>query len=362
MLNNKILIIDDEQIVIDSIKASLKREDYNILSAGNGEEGMKIYKKETPLLIILDLRMPIMDGIEFLEHLKLTPSGQSFVIVLTGHGDDEEIEKCYKFGVSAFLRKPFNVFELTGIIKHCITLKHTQNELEKNEKLLAAANNELERKVEERTAKLEISLREKELLLKEVHHRVKNNLQVVISLLTMQAMKIKEQQYIDIFTDCKQRIESMALVHEKLYSSGDLSNIDFKEYINGLTSNLFHSYVIDVNRIKLNIEVDDVLVEIDTAIPCGLIINELLSNAMKYAFPDKTSGVITISFREIENDNLKLIVSDTGVGAPSNLDFENIETLGLNLVNGLVTRQLRGTLEMKIQNGTEFCIIFKRHT
>jgi len=129
MLNNKILIIDDEQAVIDSIMDSLKREEYEILTANNGQEGIEIYREINPILMILDLRMPVMSGLELLEQLKLSASDNCFVIVLTEHGDDNEMEKCFSFGISAFLRKPFNVFELIGMVKHCITLKYTQMEL-----------------------------------------------------------------------------------------------------------------------------------------------------------------------------------------------------------------------------------------
>jgi len=132
MLNNKILIIDDEQAVIDSIRDSLKKEEYEILSANNGQDGIEIYNEEKPILIILDLRMPVMDGIEFLEHLKLTPSDPCFVIVLTGHGDNDAMESCFNLGISSFLKKPFNVYELMGLVSHSITLKQTQIELTKH--------------------------------------------------------------------------------------------------------------------------------------------------------------------------------------------------------------------------------------
>ncbi len=129
LLNNKILVVDDEQVVIDSIQYHLKREGYEIFSAMNGQEGLKIYNREQPVLIIQDLRMPIMDGIDFLKHIKLKPSDPCFIIVLTGHGDDEDMEKCFKMGISAFLRKPFNLFELLGLVKHFSTVKQYQQKL-----------------------------------------------------------------------------------------------------------------------------------------------------------------------------------------------------------------------------------------
>ncbi len=127
--NNKILIIDDEQVVIDSIEYHLKRDGYKVFSALNGKIGMEIYKKEKPVLIILDIRMPVMDGIEFLKHINLKTSNPFSVIVLTAHGSDDDVEKCFKMGVSAFLRKPFNLFELKGLVKHSIDLKEAHQEL-----------------------------------------------------------------------------------------------------------------------------------------------------------------------------------------------------------------------------------------
>ncbi|ODS34327.1 MAG: two-component sensor kinase [Candidatus Scalindua rubra] len=129
LLNNKVLIIDDEQVVIDSIRKHLEREGCEIISALDGKEGLEIYDKEQPGLIILDLKMPHMDGIEFLEHIRLKPSDSYSVIVLTGHCSDEDIEKCFKLGITAFLRKPLNVYELIGLVKHSIALKQTQQKL-----------------------------------------------------------------------------------------------------------------------------------------------------------------------------------------------------------------------------------------
>lgn len=150
MINNKILIIDDEQVMIDSIKMSLEKEDYEIISASNGKEGLKLFEREFPILIMLDMKMPVMNGIEFLEHVKIKHSDRSLVIVLTGHGDEADMGKCFGLGISAFLRKPFNVYELRGMVKHSMELKRTQCEL-------MGYRNHLEKLVGEHTAKLKES-------------------------------------------------------------------------------------------------------------------------------------------------------------------------------------------------------------
>ncbi|MCJ7617787.1 MAG: AAA family ATPase [Desulfobacterales bacterium] len=202
--------------------------------------------------------------------------------------------------------------------------------------------------------KIKASLKEKEVLLKEIHHRVKNNLQVISSLLNLQLGYIKDKQNIEVFKESRNRVRSMALVHEKLYQSENLSMINFAEYIQSLAGNLFRSYRAGSSVVTLKIHTGDVLVGIDTAIPYGLIINELISNSLKYAFPAGKEGEICVNLHS-DNGTLTLIISDNGVGFPKDLDFRNTETLGLQLVIGLVG-QLKGTIELDRSGGTEFKI------
>ncbi|MBW1675579.1 MAG: GAF domain-containing protein, partial [Deltaproteobacteria bacterium] len=201
------------------------------------------------------------------------------------------------------------------------------------------------------------SLQEKEVLLKEIHHRVKNNLQVISSLLNLQLGYIEDKHGIEIFKESQNRVKSMALIHEKLYESKDLSRIDFAEYIRSLATSLFRSYGVSPDAIILKINGDDVLLGIDTAIPCALIINELISNSLKHAFTASKEGEIRINLRSDNDDKFILIISDNGVGFPKDLDFENAETLGLQLVITLA-KQLKGTIELDTNNGTEFKITF----
>lgn len=203
---------------------------------------------------------------------------------------------------------------------------------------------------------IKASLKEKEVLLKEIHHRIKNNLQVISSLLNLQSGYIIDKDAIEMFKESQNRVKSMALIHEKLYQSKDLARIDFAEYIRNLTNYLFRSYGVTSNRIKLKKNVDDVFLGLDTAIPCGLIINELVSNSLKHAFPDGKEGEIHICLF-LDNDKFTLIVRDNGVGFPKDLDFRNTESLGLQLVITLV-EQLEGTIDLKRSGGTEFKIIF----
>jgi len=216
----------------------------------------------------------------------------------------------------------------------------------------------LEELVEVRTLQLNKSLQEKEVLLREIHHRVKNNMQVVSSLLLLQTQNIEDQKYINIFNDSNNRILSIALIHEKLYQSRDFESIDVKDYINELASNLLNSYG-RTDNVKLDINVENVTLDIDKSVPCGLIINELLMNSLKYAFPDGRKGTIKITFKPKDNNMLQLTISDDGIGIAKDLDIRNTKTLGLNLVIQLAESQLNGEIILLRDRGTEFQINFR---
>ena len=200
------------------------------------------------------------------------------------------------------------------------------------------------------------SLKEKEALLKEVHHRVKNNMQIINSLLSLQGESIGDEQVLDIFKVSQNRIQSMALVHNRLYQSPNLAKVDFASYIRDLASMLFRSYK-TYGRIASSIDVPDVSLSIDNAIPCGLILNELVSNSLKHAFPEGREGEIRITLRPLEG-KFELVVSDNGVGIPEDLDIRNTKSLGFRLVTSLVN-QLDGEIELSRTEGTEFRITFK---
>jgi PAS domain S-box-containing protein len=223
------------------------------------------------------------------------------------------------------------------------------------EKVLQAVVRDItERKRDE--DQIKASLAEKEVLLQEIHHRVKNNLQVISSLLKLQSRYIKDSRVIEMLKESQNRVRSMALVHEQLYQSKDLSNIDFAEYIQNLAHNLFQAYEVNTGKVKLETNIDRSSLNIDTAVPCGLIINELVTNSLKYAFLGKSEGKINIDFN-LHDMVCVLAVSDTGVGFPKELDYRNARTLGLRLVVSLV-RQLRGKIELLETVGTAFKITF----
>ncbi|PKL66666.1 MAG: histidine kinase [Methanobacteriales archaeon HGW-Methanobacteriales-1] len=204
--------------------------------------------------------------------------------------------------------------------------------------------------------KLESSLNEKEALLREVHHRVKNNLQIISSLLNLQSNYV-EDDFKDILLVTQSRIRSMAMIHSKMYNSNDLTHIHIKNYIDGFLSDLFYLYGVDKTIITLNTDIEDLEMGIDTAIPLGLIINELIINILKHAFPNNQRGNILISLKTMD-DKFILKICDNGVGLPEKIISDYSENLGLQLVNNLV-EQIEGSMEISTMNGTEFKIKFK---
>jgi PAS domain S-box-containing protein len=209
--------------------------------------------------------------------------------------------------------------------------------------------------------RLQSSLEEKEVLLREVHHRVKNNMQVISSLLNLQSRQVRDRQVIEMFKESQRRIRSMALIHERLYQSSDFSHIEFAQYIRNLATHLFHSYQVDASRVRLRIEAEEVLLNINTAIPCGLIVNELISNALKHGFPEGKSGELAVDLRRADGEGYILRVKDDGVGFPEGLDFRKTETLGMQIVNTLAS-QIDASIELARNVGTEFTIRFQEVT
>lgn len=364
----KIIAIEDNDLILDIFTEYLKADGFDVYTAKDGVNGINLFKEKKPHIVLLDLNIPKMHGFDVLKKL-MTESPDTPVIVVSATADINDAIKAIRLGAWDFITKPIIDLRVLGhAIKKALDrfnlLLENTTYRENLEELVKERTEELENALElqqEAEKKLKMSLSEKEVLLKEIHHRVKNNLQVISSLLNLQSGYIDNPKALDILKESQNRVKSMALIHEKMYQSEDLSKIDFSEYIKNLTDYLFSTYKIDSNRIDLKVDVKKVYFGVDIAIPCGLIINELVSNSLKYAFPENNNNAlieIKLFNEENEQNIYFLYVKDNGVGFPNNINIEKSGSLGLELVSTLV-EQLDGSIKKLPADGTEFEIKFK---
>jgi len=235
---------------------------------------------------------------------------------------------------------------------------------EEDTRLLRVASEMIARYLDRKKAEdqLRVSFKEKEILLRELYHRTKNNMQIISSLLNLQSMALDDKQMLHVIQEIQNRIKSLSLVHEKLFEAKDLSNISLKDYIQDLAQVLLASYQGSNKRISITVNVENVFMSLDSITNCGLIINELVSNSLKYAFPDEVTGNIHIVLRSTDKGEIELCIRDNGIGLPEGFDFENPKTLGLKLVRGIAEDQLRGKIELKGEKRSDFLITFKETT
>ena len=382
----KILILEDVAFDAELIEYELRREGIKFLSRRVETKESFISELEVlrPDLILADHSLPKFDG---LSALKIANSECPYIpfLFVSGKIGEEFAVNALKEGATDYIFKN-NLSKLVPAIQRALKECHEKIEREKAQNALKKAHFELEQQVLERTKalsrvndelraemdererienKLKKSLEEKEILLKEIHHRVKNNLQIISSLLNLQSRYINDEEMLDIYKESQNRVKSMAIIHEKLYQSEDLARIDFGDYVKSLVLDLFHSYGVD--NIEPDISIRDVLLDINTAIPCGLIVNELVTNSIKHGFLASRTRDNSQSFDKRdkiavnitkENEIYTMSVYDNGIGFPDNLDFRHTDSLGMQLVISL-TSQLRGTVELERNNGTLFRIVFK---
>lgn len=344
--NIKVLFVEDNETIRLLYRRLLTTRVKTFLIAENGMEGLELYKKHSPDLIITDISMPIMDGLEMIKYIK-TDNPEVNVIVMSAYSIKEYFLEAINQRVNGYLIKPVEAKKLFALIDELAGNILMKRELE-----------EKELKRREAEEGLKKSLAEKEILLKEVHHRVKNNMQIISSILKMQQRQVDDPKLKEVLEESQNRIRSMALVHENLYRTENLAKILFSNYVKSMASNLSHTFSEVQNNVRFEFDVIDVYMPLDTGIPCGLIINELLSNSFKYAFPNKNNGIIRIQLKNVGSNNYELIVSDNGIGINGSFDIEKTKSLGMRIVTKLV-QQIEGTLDYDFSNGTKFTINFK---
>jgi two-component sensor histidine kinase len=254
----------------------------------------------------------------------------------------------------------FLVEDLTPEKRQLLVEERHSRELQRMADELNTTNRQLMQEIAERKRAeegLKESLKVKEVLMREIHHRVKNNLQVISSLLRLQSRHVPDDTYRHMIQDSERRLQSMAIIHEKLYRSDDFAGIDYRAYVQSLAASLFDSFGVEPDRIRFACSAPPTWLSVDAATPCGLIAYELLANALKHAFPDNRRGTISVALDHLGHGTYRLTIADDGIGLPAGFDLESSETVGLRLLQTLI-KQLRATLEVKGQPGASFAITF----
>jgi PAS domain S-box-containing protein len=247
---------------------------------------------------------------------------------------------------------------LIKVVEDITERKRSEGEREQLMGQLRVLNTELEERVESRTRDLWAALKEREVLMQEIHHRVKNNLQVISSLIHMQMRKTEPGSNRSALEECRTRVQAIALIHEKLYQSQDYGRIPFSEYAHSLASSIFDAARVSLGQVSLEVAIEDVALPVDKAIPCGLILNELMTNSLKHAFKEGRRGTLRVEFGKVDHGRrLRLVVRDNGVGLPDGIDIQKVDSLGLQLVCTL-TEQLEGDIEVGSREGASFQVTF----
>jgi len=341
-----ILFVDDNESIRKLYQRLLEKHVNHFYIARNGHQGLELYKEHRPDMVITDINMPVMDGLEMVREIKqVDPNAK--IVVMSAYNVKENFIESINLGVDGYLMKPVEAKKLLSLIDEFAGITMMKWELESKE-----------RKRREAEEFLKKSLEEKEVLLREVHHRVKNNMQIISSILRMQSRTIDDPKLKDFLQESQNRIHSMALIHENLYNNDTLANIKFSNYVQSLSGNIARTFANQKATVRFDFQIEDAYLPIDAAIPCGLIINELISNSFKYAFVDRTQGLICIHFNRQPNDHYRLTVCDDGGGIAKDLDITKTKSLGLKIIHKLV-KQIDGEMETDFSNGTKFIITFK---
>lgn len=353
LLNSFIMIVDDNPANVDLLRKLLENSNYSIQAFTNSRFALKSALSSSPSLILLDIRMPDLDGFEFIRLFKENPDTEDVpIIFISAISEIEDKVKAFNAGGVDYITKPFQAEEVLARVKTHLTIKLTQEKLN-------GLNNELEDRVQARTKELEKAYNEKSILFKELYHRTKNNMQVIISLLNFQDSYLDDERTSAALKDTENRIYAMSLVQDKLYKSKDLSNINLKEYIQDLTELLDSAYSDSRTIVQLIFEMKDVYVLVDTAIHCGLILNEIITNAYKFAFQGRKTGFIKIALYQNSDGLIEIQIRDNGIGIPESFDLRKNGKVGMLNVFSIGEGQLKGQVSFNNEGGLCFRLSFK---
>ncbi|MDH3972935.1 MAG: response regulator [Deltaproteobacteria bacterium] len=356
----EILVVDDSPESLQLLTGILMDQGYKVRPAREPNLALESAFANSPDLILLDVKMPGMDGFEVCRRLKQDERTAVVpVIFISALQEMRDRVQGFKVGGVDFITKPIQREEVLVRVNVHLTIHYLQMQLKKS-------NTELEQTVAERTKALrstnkalKASLSEKEVLLREIYHRTKNNMQVICAMLSFKSQFVDDDKFSAILEDTENRIMSMALVHEKLYQSKSLSLIDLGDFIKDLILHLREVYSSAEGRVSINLDLAEVLLNIDSAVPCGLVINELLTNAFKHAFPEERTGSIRIAVNRKEDETIKIEISDNGIGMPEGFDFNKVKSYGLQIVSSIVKKQLNGDIVTDGSLGTSYEVSFK---
>lgn len=367
----QLLLVDNDRLFLESIGDALTREGYEVSLIGNGARALEEMSKRSFDLIITDLVLKDMHGFELLEFAKARDSA-TLVILLTGYGDPDSIISALRNDADDYIIKPVRTRDLFFRINRVFEKQRLreQNQLLKREmternRELIQLNADLIKEIDERKAaeeRISRALQEKEVLIREIHHRVKNNLAMVASLINLKSRELEDPETVATFNELKQRIKAIHMVHEKIYTSDDIAGINYAHYLDELLRDVAVSLNGSSRPVEVDVAADDIFLDLDTSIPLGLAITELASNSMKHAFPGLErgrEGRIAVEFRT-RGGELSLRYRDNGAGIPDSLfKHENGEegSLGIRLIKAL-TQQIGGTLHAVAPGGVE--ILFPR--
>ena len=327
----RVVIVEDDIWVSKEIRRLVSELGHEVVAdASNGAEAVEVVCAKKPDVVFMDIEMPEMDGIEASKIIQKTCPVP--IVMLTAYESEDLLDLAASVGAGAYLIKPTNTSEIDRAVTIAI-----------------ARHGDL--------IKLKGALERGKLLVREIYHRVRNNLSMIRTLLYLQAKSSRDKNTAAALNESESRVKTMLLIHDMLQSGDDSPIIEFEVYLTSVSTDLHRSLVGNSDNIRLVTDIDNIRIDSEAAMSCGLIVNELITNAVKYAFPEGRKGNIRLGVKGLGDGLIELSVSDDGVGLPAGFSLDKAETLGMEMVISLV-EQINGKLEVSSSEGTQFRVTF----